>query len=179
MVQIKDKQFDIYIPESRILERVSELSNQLNQEYATKEPVFISVLNGSFMFAADLMKRISIACHISFMRVSSYESTQSTGKITEIIGLQESIKGRHVVIVEDIVDTALTMSQLLVQLKQHEPASLEVATLLCKREAMQKDIKLKYVGFDIPNAFVVGYGLDYDGLGRNLPDLYVVKEEDF
>lgn len=175
MVQIKDKQFEVFIPETTINERIATLARQINQEYAEKEPIFIAVLNGSFMFASDLMKKVSVACQISFIRVSSYQATESTGKITELIGLQEKIDNRHVVIVEDIVDTALTMSQLVAQLQTHRPASLEIVTLLCKREAMQKQIELKYVGFDIPNAFVVGYGLDYDGLGRNLPDLYILK----
>ncbi len=173
MVQIKDKQFEVFIPESKILQRISDLARQLNHAYANKEPIFIAVLNGSFMFAADLMKKVSVTCHISFIRVSSYQSMESTGKITELIGLQEAITNRHVVIIEDIVDTALTMSHLVAQLQTHGPASLEIVTLLCKREAMQKPMALKYVGFDIPNAFVVGYGLDYDGLGRNLPDVYV------
>jgi hypoxanthine phosphoribosyltransferase len=175
MVQIKDKQFEVFIPETTINERIATMARQINQEYAEKEPIFIAVLNGSFMFASDLMKKVSVACQISFIRVSSYQATESTGKITELIGLQEKIENRHVVIVEDIVDTALTMSQLVAQLQTHRPASLEIVTLLCKREAMQKQVKLKYVGFDIPNAFVVGYGLDYDGLGRNLPDLYILK----
>ncbi len=176
MVQIKDKQFEVYLSESQINNRVEELARQLNEAYAEKEPLFIAILNGSFMFAADLMKKVSVACHISFIRVSSYEATHSTGKVMQLIGLQEDIANRHVVIVEDIVDTALTMSHLVEQLQQLRPASLQIVTLLCKREAMQRQIDLKYVGFDIPNAFVVGYGLDYDGLGRNLPDLYVLKE---
>ena len=176
MVQIKDKQFEIYLSQNQLNGRIAELAGQLNETYADKEPLFIAILNGSFMFAADLMKKVSVACHISFIRVSSYEATSSTGKVTQLIGLQEDIANRHVVIVEDIVDTALTMSHLVEQLQQLQPASLQIVTLLCKREAMQRQVDLKYVGFDIPNAFVVGYGLDYDGLGRNLPDLYVLKE---
>jgi len=177
MVQIKDKKFAIFIPESQIQARIAQLGEQLNRDYVGKEPLFIGVLNGSFMFMADLMKKITVSSYVSFVRVSSYEGTQSTGKLTEIIGLQADLKGRHVVIVEDIVDTALTMSQLVEQLHNQQPASLEVVTLLCKRDAMQKELSLTYVGFEIPNAFVVGYGLDYDGLGRNLPDLYVWQEK--
>jgi len=176
MIQVKDKPFEVFLSETEILARISQLAGQLNQDYAGKEPLFIAILNGSFMFAADLMKRITIPCHISFIRVSSYQATESTGKLTELIGLQESIANRHVVVIEDIVDTALTMSHLLSQLQSQQPASLEVVTLLCKREAMQKPLHLKYVGFDIPNKFVLGYGLDYDGLARNLPDLYVLSE---
>ncbi|MCU0353715.1 MAG: hypoxanthine phosphoribosyltransferase [Cytophagales bacterium] len=176
MVQVKDKQFEVFLPETEILARTSQLAAQLSRDYANKEPLFVAVLNGSFIFAADLIRHVSVPCHVSFVRVHSYQSTASTGTLTEVIGLQENIEGRHVVVVEDIVDTALTMSRLLAQLREQMPASLEVATLLCKREAMQTDLALKYVGFDIPNRFVVGYGLDYDGFARNLPDLYVLKD---
>lgn len=164
------------MPETEISARTGQLAAQLSHDYADKEPLFVSILNGSFIFAADLIRRVSVPCHVSFVRVHSYQATTSTGTLTEIIGLQENIAGRHVVVVEDIVDTALTMSRLLAQLREQKPASLEVATLLCKREAMQTPLALKYVGFEIPNRFVVGYGLDYDGLARNLPDLYVLKD---
>ena len=176
VIQIKDKRFEVFIPAAQLSEKISGLAQRLNQDYADSEPLFIVVLNGAFMFAADLMKCVSVPCQLSFVRVASYQNTQSTGILTEIIGLQENILGRHVVVIEDIVDTALTMHQLVGQLKQKRPASLQIATLLCKPEAMQKSVDLKYVGFEIPNRFVVGYGLDYDGFGRNLPDLYVLAQ---
>lgn len=177
MIQVKDKSFEVFLPHEQLLKRIEAMASQISADYAAKEPLFVVVLNGAFIFAADLFKHITIPCQISFIRVASYHATQSTGKLTELIGLQENIENRHVVIVEDIVDTALTMSQLVAQLATRQPASLEVATLLCKREAMQTQIGLKYVGFDIPDRFVVGYGLDYDGLGRNLRDLYVLSDK--
>ncbi len=177
MLQIKKKAFETFISQEKIQERVTELAQMISQDYVDKEPLFVVILNGSFMFAADLMKKISLPCYISFIKIASYQHMESTGKLTELIGLQEDIQNRHVVIIEDIVDTALTMSEISQQLTAQKPASLEIVTLLCKREAMQKDIHLKYVGFDIPNRFVVGYGLDYDGLGRNHPDICAEKQK--
>ncbi len=176
VTQIKDKRFELFIPAPELSDKISGLAQRINQDYAGLDPLFVVVLNGAFMFAADLAKFVSIPCQFSFIRLASYQNTRSTGTLTEILGLRENIAGRHVVIVEDIVDTALTMHQLVLQLQQRQPASLQVATLLCKPEAMQKPVDLKYVGFEIANRFVVGYGLDYDGFGRNLPDLYVLGE---
>jgi hypoxanthine phosphoribosyltransferase len=178
VIQVKDKRFEIFISASQLSETIARLAQRINHDYADKEPLFVAVLNGAFMFAADLMKCVTIPCRLSFVRVASYQNTQSTGILTEIIGLQENIANRHVVIIEDIVDTALTMHRLVKQLQHKQPASLQIATLLCKPEAMQKPVDLKYVGFEIPNRFVVGYGLDYDGWGRNLPDLYVLQESE-
>ena len=175
MLHLKDRQFETFISQKQIKEKVTELALRINQDYAGKELVFIVILNGSFMFAADLLKQITLTCRISFIKVSSYQHTQSTGNLTELIGLQENITQKDVVVIEDIVDTALTMDNVRQQLLQHRPASLEISTLLCKQEAMQRDIYLKYVGFTIPNRFVVGYGLDYDGIGRNYPEIYAEK----
>ncbi|WP_317258928.1 hypoxanthine phosphoribosyltransferase [Hymenobacter tibetensis] len=151
---------------------ITELAVQLNQEYANKTPLFVAVLNGSFMFAADLMKAMHIPCEISFIRVASYQGTSSTGKVQEVLGLTEDIAGRHVVVLEDIVDTGHTMKMLLDTLGAQAPASLEVATLFMKPECLQHELAIRYVGLSIPNDFIVGYGLDYDGLGRNYPDVY-------
>ncbi|MFB9864448.1 hypoxanthine phosphoribosyltransferase [Rufibacter immobilis] len=173
-VTIHDKQFSIYLPERKILHSVEIVAARLSHDYRGKTPLFLSVLNGSFMFASDLMKEMSIPCEISFIRLSSYADMHSTGKVKEIIGLKESIKGRHVVVLEDIVDTGHTVAGLLPQLHQQEPASVEVATLLIKPECLQHDLQIKYPAMSIANDFVVGYGLDYNGLGRNLRDIYKV-----
>ncbi|WP_181304244.1 hypoxanthine phosphoribosyltransferase [Rufibacter sp. XAAS-G3-1] len=173
-VTILDKQFSIYLPERKILQSVEILAARLSHDYQGKQPLFLSVLNGSFMFASDLMKEISIDCEISFIRLSSYADMQSTGKVKEIIGLKEEIKGRHVVILEDIVDTGHTIAGLLPQLHAKEPASVEIATLLLKPDSLQHRIEIKYAALSIANDFVVGYGLDYNGLGRNLRDIYKV-----
>jgi hypoxanthine phosphoribosyltransferase len=176
MIQIKDKTFEVFIPEAGLAEKVSAVAQRINREYEGKNPVFVAILNGSFMFAADLMKKISIPCEITFVKVASYHAMHSTGKVKELIGLSESIAGRHVVVVEDIVDTGITMEQILAQLRTYGPASVRTAVLLFKPDALQKDVPLDYVCFEIANRFVVGYGLDYDGYGRNLPGLYVLRE---
>jgi hypoxanthine phosphoribosyltransferase len=174
---VKDKAFSIFIPESDISRRINELGARINVDYKDKEPLFIAVLNGSFMFASDLLKSVTVPCEITFVKVASYEATQSTGEVEEILGLEKDLKDRHVIIVEDIVDTGLTMSELLKNIRFFHPASVEVATLLLKPEALRRDLHLKYVGMEIPNKFVVGYGLDYDGFGRNLRDLYQLSEQ--
>ncbi|GGK57734.1 hypoxanthine phosphoribosyltransferase [Rufibacter glacialis] len=173
-VTIQDKQFSIYLPERKILHSVEIVAARISHDYRGKQPLFLSVLNGSFMFASDLMKEMSIPCEISFIRLSSYEEMQSTGKVKEIIGLKEEIKGRHVVVVEDIVDTGHTIAGLLPQLQAKGPASVEVATLLIKPDSLQHNLSIKYPALSIANDFVVGYGLDYNGLGRNLRDIYKV-----
>lgn len=169
---IKDKEFVPYLESKRIQETITQLASRINQDYAGKTPLLLAVLNGSFMFAADLMRNLNIPVEISFIRLSSYKSTRSSGRVKELIGLEENIFGRHLIIVEDIVDTGLTMRHLLNELQELGPKSLEVATLLHKSEATKEVIDLKYVGFVIPKKFVVGYGLDYDGQGRNLNDIY-------
>ncbi|MCB2379740.1 hypoxanthine phosphoribosyltransferase [Hymenobacter sp. BT635] len=171
-ISLHDKQFAPYLTAGQITAAVRELAAQLNRDYAGKQPLFIAVLNGSFMFAADLLKEIQLPCEIAFIRVASYEGTSSTGTVREIMGLQEEVAGRDLVILEDIVDTGHTMKALLELLRAKNPASVEVATLFLKPECLQHELALRYVGLSIPNDFIVGYGLDYDGLGRNYPDVY-------
>lgn len=176
MQKVKDKYFKTLIPAVDIQAKVTEIANLLNRDYADKNPLLIGVLNGSFIFLSDLFKCMKIDCEVTFMRVSSYESLRSTGKVTQIIGLKEDISNRHVLIVEDIVDTGQTLVNVKEQLVKLKPASLKVVTLLNKPEAMLKPLPLDYVGFKIKNDFVIGYGLDYDGLGRNLPDICVLAD---
>ncbi|MCJ8165808.1 hypoxanthine phosphoribosyltransferase [Pontibacter sp. E15-1] len=173
-IQLQDCEFSTYIFEEEIIARVLMLAEQLDQDYANKQPLFLAVLNGSFMFVADLLKRVSIPCEISFIRLSSYQDTKTTGKVKEVLGLTENIKGRHVVVLEDIVDTGHTVHGLLQQLRAQDPASVEVATLLLKPDCLQHRLDIKYAAKSIPNDFVVGYGLDYNGLGRNLRDIYKI-----
>ncbi|OJU54921.1 MAG: hypoxanthine phosphoribosyltransferase [Bacteroidales bacterium 45-6] len=173
-VKIKDKEFALFIPETKILEQIGRVAEEINRDLADKNPLFVCVLNGSFMFAADLMKRVNISSEISFVKLSSYKGTSSTGKLKELIGLQEDIEGRSVVIVEDIVDTGHTMVSVIEQLKQKNPADVRVATLLYKPNALKVELKLDYVAMEIPNDFILGYGLDYDGYGRNLSDIYKI-----
>lgn len=174
-VTIKDKEFDLFLTEEVIEKAIDNVAARLNKDLAGKDPLFICVLNGSFMYASELMKRVSIPCEVSFVKMSSYKGTSSTGKIKEIYGLEEDIKGRTVVIVEDIVDTGYTMSLMLDQLVCDEPENILVTTLLLKPDALKHDIKLDYVALEIPSDFIVGFGLDYDGYGRNLPDIYKIK----
>ena len=176
MITIHDKTFTPFISQETIENRIAELATQINTDYEGRKPVFLVVLNGAFLFASELVKNIPLSCEITFVRLSSYSQTESTGKVRQIIGLEEKLTDRDVIIVEDIVDTGLTMHQLLQQIKDLGPSSVEIATLLHKPEAIKKPIDLRYVGFEIPNRFVVGYGLDYDGLGRNLDALYVLPE---
>lgn len=173
-VTLKDKTFRVNIPSTEINKAVGEIAHRINHELKDKKPLFLCVLNGAFMFASDLMKKLTIDCEISFVKLSSYEGTGSTGNVKQLIGLNEELKGRTVVIVEDIVDTGLTIENLMQQLEKMEPAEIKVATLLYKPEAYRKRIELDYVAIIVPNDFLVGYGLDYDGLGRNLPDIYVL-----
>lgn len=173
-IQIKDKKFAISITEEQILKEVDRVAAEINRDLKDKNPLFLSVLNGSFMFTADLMKRITIPCEISFVKLASYQGISSTGKITEVIGVNEDISGRCVVIVEDIVDTGLTMQRLLETLGTRNPKEIHIASLLVKPEKLQVPLNIKYAAMNIPNDFIVGYGLDYDGLGRNYKDIYTV-----
>lgn len=174
IIQVKDKQFKLFLSEEQILKEISRVASEINKDFEGKEPLFLSILNGSFMFASDLMKCITIPCKISFVKMASYEGTSSSGTIKEVIGLAESIKDRHVIIVEDIVDTGLTMKQTVEALSSRQPASLSICTLLCKPGKLQVDLDLKYVAKNIPDDFIVGYGLDYDGYGRNTRDIYSI-----
>ena len=175
-IVLKDKTFKVNIPSSEINKAVGEVAHRINLELTDKKPLFLSVLNGSFMFASDLMKKLTIDCEISFVKVASYDGTSTTGTHKQLIGLNEDIKGRTVVIVEDIVDTGLTIENVINQLLTMEPAEIKIATLLYKPEAYRGKIELDYVAIVVPNDFLVGYGLDYDGLGRNLPDIYVLDK---
>ncbi len=176
-IQIKDKQFSISIQEENIQKEVIRVANEINRDLKDTHPLFLCVLNGAFMFTADLMKHITIPCQISFIKLSSYQGTASTGKITEVIGLTEDIERRTIVIVEDIVDTGCTMDRLLRTLKTHHPKDIHIATLLLKPDKIEVDLDIDYVAMKIPNDFIVGYGLDYDGFGRNYPDIYTVINE--
>ncbi len=174
-IQIKDKTFEPYIEEIELQSRITELADQINKDFATKNPLFIGVLNGSFIFASDLYKNIDIPSEISFVKFTSYEGTESKGTTTELIGLNENLKGREVIVVEDIVDTGRTLKDFLGQLEDMGAANVHVITLLDKKEARQHEIPVKYCGFEIDNKFVVGYGLDYDGYGRNTKEIYKLK----
>lgn len=176
-IQIKDKSFTTFITEDKILKEVSRVADEINRDLAGTEPLFLSVLNGSFMFTADLMKRINIPCEISFVKLASYQGTSSTGKIKELVGLNENIEGRTVVIVEDIVDTGFTMKGLVETLRSKNPKDIRIATLLVKPDKLQVKLDIDYVAMNIPNDFIVGYGLDYDGKGRNYRDIYTVVSE--
>jgi hypoxanthine phosphoribosyltransferase len=173
-VQIKDKRFELYISEEEILNSIQKLAERINTDYKGEEIVFVGVLNGAFMFAADLMKDINLECEISFVKVTSYKGTSSTGKVHELIGLSTDIKNKHVVILEDIVDSGLTLSKLYSMIDHNSPKSVEVATLLYKPEAFQGKYPPKYVGLEIPNKFIIGYGLDYLEFGRNTRDIYQI-----
>ncbi|MBC6607177.1 hypoxanthine phosphoribosyltransferase [Hymenobacter sp. BT188] len=172
VISLHNKQFAPYLTSEQLADAVRELAARLNADYATKTPLFVAVLNGSFMFASDLLKELSIDCEISFVKMASYEGTSSTGAVKELLGLREDVQGRHLVVLEDIVDTGHTIRALLDTLGGKNPASLEVACLLIKPDCLQHKLDIRYPALSIPNDFVVGYGLDYDGLGRNYPDLY-------
>ncbi|NDV78866.1 hypoxanthine phosphoribosyltransferase [Dysgonomonas sp. 511] len=175
-VKIKDKEFELFLTQEEIEAAIDAVAEKMNAELADKDPLFVCVLNGSFIYASELMKRISIPSEISFVKMSSYKGTKSTGKLKEIYGLEEDIKGRTVVIVEDIVDTGYTMNLILDQLMDDEPKELLVTTLLLKPDVLKYSVHPDYVALEIPNDFIVGYGLDYDGYGRNLPNIYKLKQ---
>ncbi|MDB5235046.1 MAG: hypoxanthine phosphoribosyltransferase [Hymenobacter sp.] len=172
-ITVHNKAFRPYLSTAALEEAVVKLAARLSADYAGREPLFVVVLTGAFMFASDLLKHITGPCEIVFIRVASYEGTDSSGVVQEILGLREDVQGRHLIIVEDIVDTGTTMHHLLPTLLAKGPASVEIATLFFKPASLKHEINLRYVALEIPNDFVVGYGLDYDGLGRNLPDVYV------
>ena len=175
-IRVHDKQFEPYISASDISGRIREVAGQLNRDYEGKKPLFVAILNGSFMFASDLFKQLSIEAEICFIKLASYKGTKSTGHVITAIGLDMDIIGRDVVIIEDIVDTGKTLSEFLPQLQHQQPASMKIVALLHKPEATVYPIKIDYLGFSIPNKFVVGYGLDYDGIGRNMKEIYKLVE---
>lgn len=178
MLQLNDKTFEIFIQKEKIQQEIAALAARLERDYAGKDLVFIAVLNGAFMFAADLMKSFSLPCEITFVKMSSYQGMHSSGRVDEVIGLMTSVKDKHVVILEDIVDTGITMEKLFTLLSVEKPASLEIATLLFKPEAFKGTHTPTYIGFSIPDKFVVGYGLDYNELGRNTEHIYQLKGEE-
>lgn len=173
-VHVHDKAFEIYLSEEVIRQRISELGEQINKDYESKRPLFIAILNGSFMFAADLFRTLTIQAELCFIKLASYKGMKSSGNVVTSIGLEDDLFGRDVVIVEDIVDTGKTLHEFMPKLLHQQPKSLKIVTLLHKSDATEYPLQLDYVGFEIPNKFVVGYGLDYDGLGRNLGQIYQV-----
>lgn len=174
IVQLKDKEFKPYLSAAEIAEINKELGEKINKDFVGKEVLFIAILNGSFMFAADLMRHIEVKNTISFVKVASYEGMSSTGTVKKIIGLMDSLENRHVVIIEDIIDTGNTLDKLLPTLHAENPASLSLCTLLYKPDAFKASFNIDYIGKSIPPKFIVGYGLDYDGYGRNLADIYQI-----
>jgi hypoxanthine phosphoribosyltransferase len=175
-ITLKDKTFTINIPQAKIQQRIAEMAQEINSDLKGASPVFLCVLNGAFLFASDIFRRINIECEISFLRVSSYEGTKSSGTVKSLVGVSDNLKDRVVVILEDIVDTGDTAVYLLDELKKHQPREVRFASLLFKPNALRQELKLDYIGFEVPNDFLVGYGLDYDGLGRNLQDIYKLAE---
>lgn len=176
IVKLHDKTFKPFLSEKEIQTAIQKLAVEIQKDYQDLNPIFIGILNGSFLFTADLVREFTGDCEVTFLRMASYEGTNSTGNVQTVMGIKESLKDRHVVIIEDIVDTGNTVEKLEEVLTKEQPASLKIATLLYKPEAYQKDIPIDYVAITVGNEFLVGYGLDYDGLGRNLKDIYIINE---
>jgi hypoxanthine phosphoribosyltransferase len=175
-IRVHDKEFEPYLSAAQITERIREIARNINSDYAGKKPLFIAILNGSFMFASDLFKEISIESEICFIKLASYKGTKSSGHVITAIGLDIDLIGRHVVVLEDIVDTGKTLNAFLPQLEHQQPASMKIAALLHKPDATVYPIKVDYLGFSVPDKFLLGYGLDYDGLGRNIAEIYKLVE---
>jgi hypoxanthine phosphoribosyltransferase len=173
-IRVLDKSFKEFISQQDINKRIDELAKEINKDFADKDVVFLGILNGAFLFAAELFKRINLKARISFVKLASYEGTRSSGTIKELIGWNEDIKNKQIVIIEDIVDTGNTLERIIDELLIRKATGIKVATLLFKPDAYTKNIPLEYVGFEIPNDFVIGFGLDYDGYGRNLPSIYTL-----
>lgn len=176
-IQVFDKVFRPFIDKETISARIQELGKTIDKDYEGLSPLFIAILNGSFIFAADLFRTVTIDAEISFIKLASYKGTTSTGNVVTAIGMEESLHERHVILLEDIIDTGKTLHSFIPEILQRQPASLRIATFLTKPDALQYPIAADYVGFEIPNNFVLGYGLDYDGIGRNLPELYTLVED--
>ena len=175
LIHIHDKQFRKFISSPKIKRAVDGIAKRINKDFKGKKPIFISVLNGSFMFTSDLLKKINIECEISFIKLASYSGAISTGKVNELIGLNEDLYRRTVIVIEDIVDSGNTIEKVIQELKKYNPKQIKIATMFFKPKAYKKKIALDYVGMKVPNDFIVGYGLDYNGLGRNLSDIYTLK----
>jgi hypoxanthine phosphoribosyltransferase len=176
IIQVLDKKFQPYITADELAVKIESMGKTLTQDYEGKKPLFIAILNGSFMFASDLFKQVKTDCELCFIKLASYKGTKSTGQVITSIGLDISLKDRHVVIIEDIVDTGKTLNEFLPQLTNQQPASLKIAALLHKPEALAYPLQIDYLGFEVPNKFLLGFGLDYDGFGRNLPEIYQLVE---
>jgi len=177
IIQVLDKKFKISMTSETIQASIKVLADKLNEELAGKDVIFIGILNGAFMFASDLMKQITFPCSITFLKVASYQGTSSSGNVKRLIGINEDIAGKTVVILEDIIDSGITMESIIKQLKGYEPEEIKIATLLFKPEAFKQNYKIDYIAMTIPNDFIVGYGLDYDGYGRNYKDIYTLYVE--
>lgn len=175
-IKVKDKEFSVSITSHEIDKAVERVANKINEDFEGESPIFLIVLNGSFMFASDLLKKVNLTCLTSFVKLSSYQGTQTTQNVKTLLGLNEEIKGKKIIIIEDIIDTGITMDNFLHALKEFEPADVKIATFLFKPNAFKKDYKIDYIGIEIPNDFIIGYGLDYDGYARNLPDIYKIVE---
>src|SRR5258708_21024976 len=175
-IKVHDKEFEPYLSAALIAEKIQSIAQRIDRDYAGRKPLFIAILNGAFMSSSDLFKEIAIEAEMCFIKLASYKGTKSSGHVITAIGLDIDLIGRHVVILEDIVDTGKTLSEFLPQLEHQQPASLKIAALLHKPEATVYPIVVDYLGFDVPNKFLLGYGLDYDGLGRNIPSIYKVAE---
>ncbi len=176
VVRIKDKTFKTFIPESEIKAQVKRVAQQINEDMKDKNPLLLAVLNGSFIFAADLMRELTIPCEISFVKLASYQGTTSTGMVKEVLGINEDLTGRTVIIVEDIVESGLTMQRMIESLGTRNPESIHICTLLLKPERLKVPLNIAYTVFSIPNDFILGYGLDYDQQGRQLRDIYTLVE---
>ncbi|MBX7201548.1 MAG: hypoxanthine phosphoribosyltransferase [Bacteroidia bacterium] len=176
-INVENMSFEMFISNEQINKRIGEIAMQLNQQFDGLSPVFISILNGSFMFTADLLKQVSIPCQLSFVKLASYTGISSSGQVKELVGLAEDIRDRHIIILEDIVDTGLTIHSIIDQLAARQPASIHVATLLQKPDCLKVEVPVDFIGFSIPDKFVIGYGLDLNGYARNLPDIYQLSNE--
>jgi hypoxanthine phosphoribosyltransferase len=172
LITVHDKQFKPYISADKISDEIERVASEINKDYSGRKPLFIAILNGAFMFAADLFKEITVEAEICFIKLASYKGIKSSGQVLTAIGLDVDLVGRDIIVIEDIVDTGNTLSKFLPQLENHHPASLKIAALLHKPEAMVHPIKIDYLGFNVPDKFLLGYGLDYDGLGRNIKEIY-------
>ncbi|MCR5151669.1 MAG: hypoxanthine phosphoribosyltransferase [Prevotella sp.] len=177
IIQVRDKKFKVSIPEAEILKRIKVVADQINKDMADKNPLFLAVLNGAFIFAADLMRMITIPCEISFVKLASYQGTTSTGEVKEVIGINEDLTDRTVIIVEDIVESGLTMRRMIETLGTRHPKSVHICSLLVKPERLKVPIHIDYPVFEIPNDFILGYGLDYDQQARGLRDIYTIVED--
>jgi hypoxanthine phosphoribosyltransferase len=174
-ITVHNRKFEPFIQSDIIAKRISDIATQMNLRFEGKNPLFLAVLNGAFIFAADLLRHIDVQSEISFVKIASYEGMQTTGDIKELIGFTEKLANRHVVILEDIIDTGMSMQHILKQVEAQKPASVSVTTLLLKPSSLQLPVKIDYIGFEIESRFVLGYGMDYDGIGRNLPEIYAER----